>query len=155
MRHLVANVEKLMDMYAALLEMSRGVGAGDSEDSSLMDTFDYIRISWRDILRLDEDIQSPDYADHPLDSICLGVLESRSFLFKVRTAVFPGGCRGLLDLGHERRRRSLVGIKRYLNLEHFSPDHFYLKLARVLTKIWSSGDILADTLFLLNKNPRL
>ena len=90
MRHLVANVEKLMDMYAALLEMSR-VGAGDSEDSSLMDTFDYIRISWRDILRLDEDIQSPDYADHPLDSICLGVLESRSFLFKVRTAVFPGG----------------------------------------------------------------
>ena len=82
MRHLVANVEKLMDMYAALLEMSRGE---DSEDSSLMDTFDYIRISWRDILRLDEDIQSPDYADHPLDSICLGVLESRSFLFKVRT----------------------------------------------------------------------
>ena len=90
MRHLVANVEKLMDMYAALLEMSHGVGAGgDSEDSSLMDTFDYIRISWRDILRLDEDIQSPDYADHPLDSICLGVLESRSFLFKVRSTDCP------------------------------------------------------------------
>ena len=42
---------KLTDMYAALLEMN-GVGADSGEDSSIMDTFDYIRISLRMSLQL-------------------------------------------------------------------------------------------------------
>ena len=89
MRHLVTNCDKLFDMYSALLEIvaaDEDSGGCDVEDAGggggLLDTFEYLRISWRDILRLDEDIESADYADHPLDSICLGVLESRSFLFK-------------------------------------------------------------------------
>ena len=84
MGHLVANCDKYFDMYSALLEivMTTTMTSETSDDSGLADTFDYVRISWRDILRLDEDIESTDYKDHPLDSICLGVLESRSFLFK-------------------------------------------------------------------------
>ena len=82
MRHLVTNCDKFFDMYSALLEI---VATDSGEDSSLLDTFEYLRISWHDILRLDEDIESAGYADHPLDSICLGILESRSFLFKYTT----------------------------------------------------------------------
>ena len=87
MRHLVANCDKFFDMYSALLEI---VATDSGEDSSLLDTFEYLRISWHDILRLDEDIESAGYADHPLDSICLGILESRSFLFKYTTGEDEG-----------------------------------------------------------------
>ena len=75
MSHLIKNRDKFMDMYMALLECF-------PEESHLVDTFDYIRMSAEDILRLEEDIESSSYADHPLDSIALGVLESRSFLFR-------------------------------------------------------------------------
>ena len=33
-------------------------------------------------MRLDEDVESTTYSDHPLDAISLGMLESRSFLFR-------------------------------------------------------------------------
>ena len=77
MDHLIRNCDKFMDMYTCLLECF------PEEACYLVDTFDYIRISTADILRLGENIESSDYVDHPLDSIALGVLESRSFLFRL------------------------------------------------------------------------
>ena len=75
MGHLIKNRERFLDMFERLLECF-------PDESYLLDTFDYLRMSTDDILRLDEDVESPSYSDHPLDSITLGVLESRSFLFR-------------------------------------------------------------------------
>ena len=65
-------------MYQKLLEMT--LGESESE-ACLIDTFEYIRMSTDDILRLNEHVEDPDMVDHPLDTIALGVLEARSFLF--------------------------------------------------------------------------
>jgi len=78
MNHLVKNRVKFLDMYQKLLEMT--LGESESE-ACLIDTFEYIRMSTDDILRLNEHVEDPDMVDHPLDTIALGVLESRSFLF--------------------------------------------------------------------------
>jgi hypothetical protein len=64
-------------MYQKLLEMT--LGESESE-ACLIDTFEYIRMSTDDILRLNEHVEDPDMVDHPLDTIALGVLEARSFL---------------------------------------------------------------------------
>lgn len=78
MNHLVKNRAKFLDMYQKLLETAIGKSASEA---CLIDTFEYIRMSTDDILRLDEHVEHSDYVDHPLDSIALGVLEARSFLF--------------------------------------------------------------------------
>jgi len=78
MNHLVKNRVKFLDMYQKLLEMT--LGESESE-ACLIDTFEYIRMSTDDILRLNEHVEDPDMVDHPLDTIALGVLEARSFLF--------------------------------------------------------------------------
>ena len=73
--HLIANRERFLDMYLKLLECF-------PEESHLVDIFEYIRMSTDNILRLEEDMTSADFADSPLDAIILGILEARSFLFK-------------------------------------------------------------------------
>lgn len=78
MNHLVKNRQKFLDMYQKLLEATIGES---SSEACLIDTFEYIRMSTDDILRLDEHVENADFVDHPLDSIALGVLEARSFLF--------------------------------------------------------------------------
>ena len=75
MGHLIKNRERFLDMFQRFLECF-------PNDSHLLDTFEYLRISTDDILRLDEDVESTTYSDHPLDAISLGMLESRSFLFR-------------------------------------------------------------------------
>ena len=75
MGHLIKKREWFLDMFQRFLECF-------PEESHLLDTFEYLRISTDDILRLDEDVESATYSDHPLDSISLGMLESRSFLFR-------------------------------------------------------------------------
>ena len=75
MGHLITKREWFLDMFQRFLECF-------PEESHLLDTFEYLRISTDDILRLDEDVESATYSDHPLDSISLGMLESRSFLFR-------------------------------------------------------------------------
>ena len=77
MNHLVKNRFKFLDMYQKLLETM----VGATSEACLIDTFEYIRMSTDDILRMEEHVEHPDYVDHPLDSIALGVLEARSFLF--------------------------------------------------------------------------
>jgi hypothetical protein len=76
MNHLVTNRKSFLDMFAKLLETVAG-----ADEPHLIDTFEYIRMSTDDILRMEEHVEDPDYVDHPLDSIALGVLEARSFLF--------------------------------------------------------------------------
>lgn len=76
MSHLVKNREKFLDMYQMLLKCVV------PEESHLVDTFEYIRLSTDDILRMDEHVEHADYEDNQLDSIALGVLEARSFLFQ-------------------------------------------------------------------------
>ena len=78
MNHLVKNRVKFLDMYQKLLEVTIGES---SSEACLIDTFEYIRMSTDDILRLNEHVEDPDYVDHPLDTIALGILEARSFLF--------------------------------------------------------------------------
>lgn len=78
MNHLVKNRAKFLDMYQKLLETVIGKSTAEA---CLIDTFEYIRMSTDDILRLNEHVEDSDYVDHPLDSIALGVLEARSFLF--------------------------------------------------------------------------
>ncbi len=78
MHHLVKNRARFLDMYQKLLEIA--VGESSSE-ACLIDTFEYIRMSTDDILRLTEHVENDEYVDHPLDSIALGILEARSFLF--------------------------------------------------------------------------
>ena len=78
MQHLVKNRVKFLDMYQKLLEVTVG---GSATEACLIDTFEYIRLSVDDILRLDEHVEDPEYVDHPLDTISLGILEARSFLF--------------------------------------------------------------------------
>ena len=75
MAHLIRNRKKFLDMYQKFLRCF-------PEESHLVDIFEYIRISTDDILKIDEDVASSDYEDSPLDSITLGILESRSFLFR-------------------------------------------------------------------------
>jgi hypothetical protein len=75
MGHLITKREWFLDMFQRFLECF-------PEETHLLDTFEYLRMSTDDILRLDEDVESPTYSDHPLDSIALGMLESRSFLFR-------------------------------------------------------------------------
>lgn len=77
MNHLVKNRFKFLEMYQKLLETQLGA----TSEACLIDTFDYIRMSTDDILRMNEHVEDPDYVDHPLDTIALGVLEARSFLF--------------------------------------------------------------------------
>ena len=78
MNHLVKNRVKFLDMYQKLLEVTIGESASEG---CLIDTFEYIRMSTDDILRLNEHVEDPEYVDHPLDTIALGILEARSFLF--------------------------------------------------------------------------
>ena len=52
------------------------------DEGHLLDIFEYIRLSADDILELTNPPElSEDTEDHPLDSIAVGVLETRSFLF--------------------------------------------------------------------------
>ena len=57
-------------MYQKLLQVTVGESA---TEACLIDTFEYIRMSTDDILRLDEHVEDPDYVDHPLDTISLGM----------------------------------------------------------------------------------
>ena len=77
MHHLVNNRQKFIDMYQRLLEAT----VGSTGESCLIDTLEYIRMSTDDILRMGENVEDPNYVEHPLDTIALGVLEARSFLF--------------------------------------------------------------------------
>ena len=77
MNHLVSNRIKFLDMYQKLLEAA----VGSTHEASLIDTLEYIRMSTDDILRMNEHVEDEDYVENPLDSIALGVLETRSFLF--------------------------------------------------------------------------
>ena len=81
MNHLVSNRNKFLDMYQKLLEFA----VGSTDEASLIDTLEYIRISTDDILRMDEHVEDENYVENPLDSIALGVLETRSFLFNYDT----------------------------------------------------------------------
>ena len=59
------------------------------KEDYLIDIFEYIKMSTDDILEVkkevpangDEETTKTECADHPLESICLGVVEARSFLF--------------------------------------------------------------------------
>ena len=73
MNHLVKNRIKFLDMYQKLLQVTVGESA---TEACLIDTFEYIRMSTDDILRLDEHVEDPGYVDHPLDTISLGTFFS-------------------------------------------------------------------------------
>ena len=75
--HLVENRERFLDMYSKLLRCF-------PEEEHLGDIFDYVRLSADDLLLLGEDVTSDDYEDSPLDAITLGVVDTRSFLFRYR-----------------------------------------------------------------------
>ena len=77
MNHLVANRHKFLDMYQKLLEAT----VGSTSESSLIDTLEYIRMSTDDILRMNEHVEDDGHEEHPLDTVALGVVEARSFLF--------------------------------------------------------------------------
>ena len=79
MDHLIKKKGWFLDMFQRFLECF-------PDESHLLDTFEYLRMSADDILRLDEDVESVTHSDHPLDSIALGILESRSFLFRYEDA---------------------------------------------------------------------
>ena len=64
-------------MYQKLLEAA----VGSTAEASLIDTLEYIRMRTDDILRMEEHVEAEDYVENPLDSVALGVLEARSFLF--------------------------------------------------------------------------
>lgn len=81
MNHLINNRHTFLNMYHQFLKCF-------PKEDYLIDIFEYIRMSTDDILMLnkeepEEDMgeeEKPD-CDHPLDSIAIGVLEPRSFLF--------------------------------------------------------------------------
>ncbi len=74
--YLIENRHTFLDMFGKLLSCF------GEEDEHLLDIFEYLRLSFDDILLLSEDLEGKEYEDSPLDAITLGVLESRSFLFK-------------------------------------------------------------------------
>nr|XP_040564965.1 uncharacterized protein LOC121114914 [Lepeophtheirus salmonis] len=76
MSYLIENRNHFLDRFKFFLILYA------SEEPHLVDIFEYIRLSTDQLLRLDENVDSPDHKDHPLDSIALGVLEARSFLFR-------------------------------------------------------------------------
>lgn len=73
MQHLISNRQTFLDMYQEFLKCF-------PEEGHLLDIFDYIRLSADELLRIDEDLEA-DPSDNHLDSISIGVLETRSFLF--------------------------------------------------------------------------
>jgi len=73
MNHLISNRQTFLTMYEEFLKSF-------PQESYLIDIFHYIRISTDHILGLNED-EDEVSVDHPLDSIAVGVLEARSFLF--------------------------------------------------------------------------
>lgn len=73
--HLIKNRNEFLDMFQTFLECF-------PEEQHLVDIFEYIRISADDILLMNEDLTDKSYQDSNLDSISLGILEARSFLFK-------------------------------------------------------------------------
>jgi len=73
MNHLISNRQTFLDMYQQLLMCFPA-------ESHLLHLFQYIRMSTDDILGVNENEDNPT-PDHPLDSIAVGVLEARSFLF--------------------------------------------------------------------------
>jgi len=86
MNHLISNRQTFLNMYHQFLKCF-------PKEDYLIDIFEYIRMSTDDILMLDKEIvpeedgeegveeEKPDCDDHPLESIALGVVEARSFLF--------------------------------------------------------------------------
>jgi len=89
MNFLISNRHTFLNMYQQFLRCF-------PKEEYLIDIFEYIKISTDDILEIhkDEDPENGDEGgkekyrsnsincdDHPLESICLGVLDSRSFLF--------------------------------------------------------------------------
>lgn len=75
MAHLLDNRNTFMDMFEKFLSIH-------AEESHLLDIFEYIRISADDILLLDENKDLGIEDNDALKSITLGILESRSFLFR-------------------------------------------------------------------------
>merc|ERR1719474_2658489 len=73
MNHLISNRQTFLTMYAEFLKCF-------PKENYLIDIFEYIRMSTDHILGVIED-KEVSSADHPLDSIAVGVLEARSFLF--------------------------------------------------------------------------
>merc|ERR1719402_1817222 len=73
MNHLISNRQTFLDMYQQFLMCF-------PKESYLLHLFEYIRMSTDDILGVNESEDCPT-VDHPLDSIAVGVLEARSFLF--------------------------------------------------------------------------
>lgn len=81
MNHLISNRHTFLNMYHQFLKCF-------PKEDYLIDIFEYIRMSTDDILMLNKEEpeeeegeeEKPD-CDHPLDSIAVGVLEARSFLF--------------------------------------------------------------------------
>jgi len=87
MNHLISNRQTFLNMYHQFLKCF-------PKEDYLIDIFEYIRMSTDDILMLnkeepkdDEEAEEEktdcdeDKDDHPLESIALGVIEARSFLF--------------------------------------------------------------------------
>jgi hypothetical protein len=78
MHHLISNRQTFLDMYQQFLKCF-------PKEDYLIDIFEYIRMSTDDILELNEEVaehgEKSGCDDHPLDSIAIGVLEARSFLF--------------------------------------------------------------------------
>jgi len=88
MNHLITNRQTFLSMYHQFLRCF-------PKEEYLIDIFEYIRMSTDDILVVkkereeteeeeteeEEEEEKKQDCDHPLDSIALGVLESRSFLF--------------------------------------------------------------------------
>jgi len=86
MEHLIRNRQTFLQMYHQFLRCF-------PKEDYLIDILEYIRCSTDDILELEaseeaegeeleDSVQSnADHTDHPLESIAIGVLEARSFLF--------------------------------------------------------------------------
>ncbi len=70
MAYLVENRGTFLDMYHKFL-------CCFSEEEHLVDVFEYLRLSFDDILLLSEDLEGDEYEDSKLDSIVFGVLEPR------------------------------------------------------------------------------
>ena len=78
----VGTLAYLVDNRAAFLDMFHKFLRCFPEEEHLVDIFEYLRLSVDDILLLSEDPCGDEYVDSPLDAISLGVLETRSFLFR-------------------------------------------------------------------------
>jgi len=86
MNYLITNRHTFLNMYQQFLKCF-------PKEEYLIDIFEYIKLSTEDILEIhryegeDESLKekfrsnSINCDDHPLESICLGVLDSRSFLY--------------------------------------------------------------------------